>query len=256
MKIQTVLAAGIVVCAISISAFAGDTPSQAAARAALEKELGDLDHPPSSPAPANVPPRPAAVATNASAAAPKSPAPVPVKAPVSAPAPVSVAPTVQTPPPTVKPAPVVVRPVRLAVSQGTNTIATSSGTVYNRAKVEKVEPDGITVSYEPDGGGIAVAKIYFDELSDDWRQRYHYNPDRQKAYEQMRNQAVGQWREQMISNYDAGIAARAAREQAEDEAEAQAKADAANKTNAAAMKTNRPPAAGLGATNTAPAAAR
>jgi len=39
-------------------------------------------------------------------------------------------------------------------------------------KVEKVDPDGIVVSYTPAQGGMAMTKIYFDVLSDELRQKY------------------------------------------------------------------------------------
>jgi len=53
---------------------------------------------------------------------------------------------------------------------------TLNGTIYNNVYVEKVEPDGIIVSYTLAGGGMGMTKIYLYELSDELRQRYGFNP--------------------------------------------------------------------------------
>jgi hypothetical protein len=56
-----------------------------------------------------------------------------------------------------------------------NQLVTLTGGTYNNAHVEKVVPDGIYISYTPRGGGIAITKIYNNELSDEMRQRYGSN---------------------------------------------------------------------------------
>jgi len=50
-------------------------------------------------------------------------------------------------------------------------IRTADGTIYENAQVEKVEPDGIIISYTLRGGS-AMSKVYFNELSAELRQRY------------------------------------------------------------------------------------
>jgi hypothetical protein len=65
----------------------------------------------------------------------------------------------------------------------TNEIATVTGAIYKNVRVEKAEPDGITVSYTPARGGMGITKIYFDDLSDDMRQRYGFDPEKKRAYE-------------------------------------------------------------------------
>jgi len=65
----------------------------------------------------------------------------------------------------------------------TNEIATASGAIYKNVYVEKVEPDGITISYTPARGGLGIIKINFDELSDELRQKYGFDPEKKKAYE-------------------------------------------------------------------------
>ncbi len=86
--------------------------------------------------------------------------------------------------------------------------------------MEKAEPDGITVSYMPASGGMAITKIYFDDLSDEWRQKYGFDPEKKKAYEKDRKQAAGWWRDQMITNDEAAKARREAQEKAEADAAA------------------------------------
>jgi hypothetical protein len=54
----------------------------------------------------------------------------------------------------------------------TNEIVTIYGTVYKNAEVEKVDPDGLIISYWTSGGGMAMCKVYFTDLPEDVRQRY------------------------------------------------------------------------------------
>ena len=54
----------------------------------------------------------------------------------------------------------------------TNAIVTTDGMIYENAQVEKVESDGIIISYTLPNGGWAMSKVYFNELSAELRQRY------------------------------------------------------------------------------------
>jgi hypothetical protein len=62
----------------------------------------------------------------------------------------------------------------------TNEIATVSGAIYKNVYVEKVEPDGIIISYTPSRGGMGMTKVLFDDLSAELRQKY----EKKQAYEQ------------------------------------------------------------------------
>jgi hypothetical protein len=53
-----------------------------------------------------------------------------------------------------------------------NEIATTDGEIYKNTQVEKVERDGIIVSYSSPGGGLGMSKIYFADLSAEARQKY------------------------------------------------------------------------------------
>ena len=136
-------------------------------------------------------------------AAPAAPAPAPK--PVVA-APVKVKPTVP------RPAPVVALPSGPEIDSAT-------GAVYKNTHVERVEPDGITISYTPVHGGIAITKLNFDELSDDLRLKYGFDPEKKKAYEKDAKQAAAWWRDQLIAKDDEAKAARLAQEKAEADAE-------------------------------------
>jgi hypothetical protein len=70
-----------------------------------------------------------------------------------------------------------------AKAKPTNEITTVIGATYKNVQVEKVEPDGITISYTPARGGMGIIKINFDELSDELRQKYGFDPEKKKAYE-------------------------------------------------------------------------
>jgi len=115
----------------------------------------------------------------------------------------------------------------LAAAAPSNVITTATGAVYRNVQVEKAEPDGLTVSYTPSGGGIGIVKIKFDQLSDEWKQSYGFDPRKKLDYEKLELKAAAEWREQLIANYEAAVARRKAQEAAEAEAEAQALADKA-----------------------------
>jgi hypothetical protein len=112
-----------------------------------------------------------------------------------------------------------------AAAKPANQIVTATGAVYKNTHVERVEPDGITISYTPAHGGIAIAKINFDELSDDLRAKYGFDPEKKRAYEKDSKQAAAWWRDQLIANDEAAKAAHQAQAKAEADADAQAKAD-------------------------------
>ncbi len=57
------------------------------------------------------------------------------------------------------------------------TITTISGTAYERCKVTRVEPDGISVMYAK-----GIAKIPFTDLPESYRQEYGYDPARAEDY--------------------------------------------------------------------------
>ena len=53
-----------------------------------------------------------------------------------------------------------------------NDIVTTDGTIYENALVERVEPDGIVISYTLPSGGVAMSRISFNDLPAALRQQY------------------------------------------------------------------------------------
>lgn len=155
--------------ALSAAQADNDNPDQAAARAALMQKMSALAHPGSPAAPA----KPATTTTNAAAAVagpvPDQPQPPPAPAVPAMPAPAK---------PPAKPAPpaanlVMVGTRAVSPDSGANAraVAEAAGFPGQNAQIEKMEADGVVVSYTPAGGGIAITKIYFDSLPPGLRQR-------------------------------------------------------------------------------------
>jgi hypothetical protein len=53
-----------------------------------------------------------------------------------------------------------------------NELTTISGSVYKNVEVERVMANGIVISYTPAGGGWAMTKINFEDLSPEIRLKY------------------------------------------------------------------------------------
>ncbi len=195
MKARIFLGLWVAFAAGFISLRADDTPAQATARAALEQKLNDLDTPQTQPAPGTpsgaVVVQPGESATNVTDTVPAkavvlqtAPAAITLVAAPAAVAPVTVATaaTARSAAAPTKKAPATPKPTpALAATKSssspaqvkpTNEIVTTDGTIYKNAQVEKVEPDGIIISYTLAGSGLAMTKVYFIELSAELRQRY------------------------------------------------------------------------------------
>lgn len=182
MKIRIIVGYGAVLIASGMSTLAVDTPAQAAARAALELKLQELDHPQSQPA--TVPPSWDVVAPTGDSTSnltdtvhpptlvhqPAPTAVIPVTAPVVvAPAPTLAPISTLSPSASASPKPA---PAPLAnqtasppvIVKPPNDIVTIFGTVYKNAEVEKVESDGVIISYWTSDGGFAISKLDFKIL--------------------------------------------------------------------------------------------
>jgi cyclophilin family peptidyl-prolyl cis-trans isomerase len=51
-------------------------------------------------------------------------------------------------------------------------LVTTTGSIYKNVEVERVMSDGIIISYTPAGGGSAMTRVNFEDLSPELRQRY------------------------------------------------------------------------------------
>ena len=61
------------------------------------------------------------------------------------------------------------QPVKSAPAE---TITTLTGATYKNVMVEKKQADGIVISYRPDQGGMAMTKVYYEELPSELQQKY------------------------------------------------------------------------------------
>jgi hypothetical protein len=177
---------------------AANASAQAAALAALEQKMHELDHPeaqpvtetPTAEAPVAISPEiaPSVVAPLSAAPAVVAPAPKVSTAPAAA-ASVAVVPVATAGPVAVPTrtqpaaAPAMLKP-SLGLHAATlpssspgpvrpaNELATISGSIYKNVEVERVMADGILISYTPANGGWAMIKVYFQNLPTEIRQQY------------------------------------------------------------------------------------
>ena len=71
-------------------------------------------------------------------------------------------------------------------------ITTRDGKTYNAVVKQRVDADGILVSYQPAPGGFGVAKLKFRNLPDDVQKNYGYDEKRAADFETQQIQATGQ----------------------------------------------------------------
>jgi hypothetical protein len=60
-------------------------------------------------------------------------------------------------------------------------IKTVDGRIFKGVKLRHIEPDGISISYEPATGGIGIAKLKFAALPQEIRQRFGYDSEKASA---------------------------------------------------------------------------
>jgi len=134
-----------------------------------------------------------------------------------------------------------------APSEETNGISsdelvTKLGTVYHKFRIERVDPAGITISYEFSGGGLGMEKVPFNLFPDEWQQRYGYDREKAAQFDLEQKRAMAQMREQMIADEQAYREKRAKEEAAEEAAKKAAETAATQATNAPAITDTNLPA--------------
>jgi hypothetical protein len=72
-------------------------------------------------------------------------------------------------------------------------IATLDGKTYEKATLERVDPDGLLVAFAPVEGGSGSAKLKFRNLPAELRERYGYDPARALDYETARARGEAMW---------------------------------------------------------------
>jgi len=86
-------------------------------------------------------------------------------------------------------------------------IVTRDGKDYKDVQLQKVEPDGLLISYAPDDGGVGIAKLKFEDLPEDLQRSYNYNPTNAMAFERAERQSEGRLRAQLLAQ-DRAVQAR------------------------------------------------
>ena len=79
-------------------------------------------------------------------------------------------------------------------------ITTSDGTLYKDVAKQRVDPDGILVSYQPGPGGLGLAKLKFRELPEDLQKQYGYDPKSAGEFEKQQVQVTEEWRAHMAAS--------------------------------------------------------
>jgi hypothetical protein len=72
-------------------------------------------------------------------------------------------------------------------------ITTLEGKTYEKATLERVDPDGLLVAFAPVEGGSGSAKLKFRNLPAELRERYGYDPARSLDYEAAQARGEAMW---------------------------------------------------------------
>jgi hypothetical protein len=75
-----------------------------------------------------------------------------------------------------------------------DAIITLQGKSYPSARLVRAEPDGITVQYTPQAGGVGLAKLKFRNLPEKIRQDFKYDEAAASEFERSRANALAEWR--------------------------------------------------------------
>lgn len=76
-------------------------------------------------------------------------------------------------------------------------ITTLDGTTYKSIRILKVEPDGLVLEHQPPAGGVGLAKLKFEDLPAELKQKHGYDPEKAGAYEAKQAEAELQLRAEM-----------------------------------------------------------
>jgi len=115
-------------------------------------------------------------------------------------------------------------------------ITTVDGKTYDKVTLEKVDPDGLLISFVPAQGGSGTAKVKFRNLPKEMQDRFSYDPARASEYEIARAQGEAAWRTENAAWTEQRQAALA--EQADQEQEMREQAEARRATEAEQARIN------------------
>ena len=74
-------------------------------------------------------------------------------------------------------------------------LTTVEGRTYRNATVQRADPDGLIVAFQPDqAGGFGVAKVKFRDLPENVRSQYNYDANKANDFEAQQARATAEWR--------------------------------------------------------------
>ncbi|HKW30602.1 MAG TPA: hypothetical protein VJT54_14800 [Verrucomicrobiae bacterium] len=89
---------------------------------------------------------------------------------------------------------------RAVAAPAITNITTLTGESYTGVKITKVVPDGLVISYSNGQNGDFVAKLYFENLPDSLKERFHYNPNQAADFRQRQLQSMDELRQRLTTD--------------------------------------------------------
>lgn len=87
--------------------------------------------------------------------------------------------------------------VVVAKTDAEKEITTLDGTTYKSIRILKVEPDGLLLEHQPPSGGVGLAKLKFEDLPPELKQKHGYDPEKAVAYEARQAEAELKWQAEL-----------------------------------------------------------
>lgn len=78
-------------------------------------------------------------------------------------------------------------------------IITRGGATYRAVKLLKMEPDGLSVEYTPEGGGMGLVKLKYEDLPEAFQLQFQYDVQKAKDYEAEQMRGIGRWRSRLLA---------------------------------------------------------
>jgi hypothetical protein len=79
------------------------------------------------------------------------------------------------------------------------SLSTKDGTTYDNITKKRIDADGLYIEYQPQSGGMGVAKVKFARLSRDQQKHFGYDAERASNYEEQYAAGMAVWRAEQDS---------------------------------------------------------
>lgn len=80
-----------------------------------------------------------------------------------------------------------------------NTITTTQGKTYRSVQFVSADPEGLTIEYKPQAGGVGMTRLKFSNLPQKIGQEFNYSADAAAQYEAAQRKALDHWAQQLRS---------------------------------------------------------